>query len=278
MLDEPLLVRSYGLTDRGQVRPRNEDQFLIAELAKTMRIRHTSLPEPSLRYGHARGYLFLVADGVGGQRGGEQASALAVGTVEDFALNALDWFSRLEGAEPQSVASELAAALAQADARISREATHHPELRGMGTTVTMAYSLGSLLFVLHVGDSRCYLLRDGVLLQLTHDHTLVEQMVRAGHLLPEQAARHQLRHIITNVVGGDKLGIDAEVRTLGLHAGDDLLLCSDGLTEMVPDDHIRRALADGDPRAACERLVREANDSGGPDNITVIAARFEAPS
>jgi len=274
----PLVVESFGLTDRGRVRTQNQDQFLIAELARAMRVQQSSLGQPSTHYGDERGYLFVVADGVGGTDGGERASALAVGTIEEFALNTLRWFLQQDGGGHQ-VLSEFQAALKQADARILDQAAHHPELRGMGTTVTLAYFFRSALFVIHVGDSRAYLLRAGTLYRLTEDHTLVGELVRRGQLDPVKAARHQLRHVITNVVGGNEQGLRVEMHKLGIEPGDLMLLCSDGLTETVPDDRVAQLLAQHrEPRVACKRLVAEANQHGGPDNITVITAVFHAPS
>jgi PPM family protein phosphatase len=275
----PLSVRTFGLTDPGLVRPSNEDQFLIAELTKSMKVLHASLPQPKTQYSDERGYLFIVADGMGGHQAGEQASAMAVESIEAFALNTLSWFFLLQGGEEHNVLKEFQAALQQADAQVCREAAQHRELAGMGTTVTIAYSVGSRLFVVHVGDSRCYLLHGSEFQRVTHDHTLVAEMISRGALQPEDAAHNRLRHIITNAVGGHDLGVKVECHRLELEADDMLLLCSDGLTEMVSDDRIAAVLqAQRDPRKACERLVAEANENGGKDNITVIAARFEFPS
>jgi serine/threonine protein phosphatase PrpC len=272
-----LVVRAFGLTDRGLVRATNEDQFLIAELTKAMKVLCASLPQPKTQQAAERGYLFIVADGMGGHQAGEQASALAVETIEAFALNTLKWFFLLKGAEEHGVLKEFQTALQEADAKVCRQAAQHPELAGMGTTVTMGYCFGSHLFVVHVGDSRCYLLRGGELQRLTHDHTLVEEMVRRGQLEPEEAAQHRLRHVITNVVGGHDPGVLVECHRIELEADNTLLLCSDGLTGMVSDERIAAILqAEHEPKVACERLVAEANEHGGRDNITVIVARFEA--
>jgi protein phosphatase len=273
-----MVVRSYGLTDVGKRRRQNEDQFLIAELTKALRVRQSSLAQPKTQYSDERGYLFIVADGMGGHQAGEQASALAVGTIEEFVLNTLKWFFHLRSDEEQNVLAEFQAALRQADEKIFEQATRHPELRGMGTTLTMAYSSDSQLFVVHVGDSRCYLHRNGQLYRLTHDHTLVEEMLRHHALTPEQAARHYLRHVITNCVGGDRLGLQVEVHRVELVPGDTILLCSDGLTEMLPDTRIGEVLAaNPDPRVVCEALVEEANARGGRDNITVVVSRYSEP-
>jgi protein phosphatase len=277
--DRRLVVQSFGLTDRGRVRPSNEDQFLIAELVKALRVRQSSVPQSPTQYSDERGYLLLVADGVGGNNAGEQASALAVGTIETFALNTFKWFFHRPGFEERNVLADFQTALGQADRRMFEEVARHPEFRGMGTTVTLAYCLDGELFVAHVGDSRCYLLRGGELHVLTHDHTLAAELARHGCIRPEQVAQHPYRHVITNVVGGQEKGLKPEVHQFDLEPDDVLLLCSDGLTEMLPPERIRDILLEeAEPKAACERLVAEANEEGGKDNVTVIVARFEAPA
>ena len=271
-----LEVKAFGITDAGRVRPSNEDQFLIAELTKTMRIRHTSLPEPTARFGDEHAYLFLVADGMGGHRAGEEASALAVAAIEQFTLNTFKWFFRSNGPDAQRVLTQLQAALRQADARIFEESAEHPEWSGMGTTLTMAYYLDAQLCVVHVGDSRAYIFADDELHQITQDHTLMAELVRQGTIQPEDVKHHRLRNVITNVVGGNEAGVNVEAHALELHSGDRVLLCSDGLTEMVTNDAIAATLrAESDPQAVCMKLVEQANGAGGRDNITVLNVRFD---
>ncbi len=270
-------MKAFGITDPGKVRPSNEDQFLITELSKAMRVWQTSLPEPKLQVGEDRAHLFLVADGMGGHRAGERASAIAVAAIEQFTLNNFRWFFNTDNSGAQKVLMQFQMALSQADAQILEEATANPELKGMGTTLTMAFQLGAQLCIVHVGDSRAYLYRDGQLHQLTKDHTLVAEMVRAGAIRKDEAASHHLRNVITNVVGGPSLGVKVEARAFQLQAGDRLLLCSDGLTEMVNNDAISATLdADPVPESAARALLKQANDAGGRDNITVLVARFDA--
>jgi PPM family protein phosphatase len=277
-LHRALTVKAFGVTDKGRVRPTNEDQFLSAELTKAMRVWQTSLPEPKAQFGDRRGHLFLVADGMGGHRAGEQASALAVVAIEQFTLNTFKWFFDSNGPDAQRVLTQFQTALRQADARILEEVTEHPELRGMGTTLTMAFQLDTELCVVHVGDSRAYLYGDGELYQLTHDDTLMAEMVSRGELQPENVAQHRLRHVITNVVGGTEAVVNIQAHALHVRAGDRLLLCSDGLTEMVTDEAIAAVLgAEADPEAACTTLVAQANAAGGRDNITVLIVRFDPP-
>ena len=276
MPPRPLTVKAFGITDKGKVRTTNEDQFLIAELTKAMRVWQTSLPEPKLQFGEEHAHLFLVADGMGGHRAGERASALAVVAIEQFTLNTFKWFFGSNDADAQKVLAQFQSALSQADARILEEAAEHPELTGMGTTVTMAFHLGAQLCVVHVGDSRAYLYRDGELHQLTQDHTLMADMVRQGALRPDEIAGHRLRHVITNVVGGPELGVRVEARSFEVQAGDRLLLCSDGLTETVTNEAIAATLdREPAPEVAAKQLLAQATDGGGPDNITLLIVRFD---
>lgn len=272
----PLEVRCFGLTDTGKVRESNEDQFLIAELIKSLRVRHTSLPQPKLQQSSDRSHLFVVADGIGGNAAGERASALAIDSVETFVLETCQWFAHLRGREEDAVFADFRRALARANARLLGEASAHPELRGMGTTLTLAFCLNEELFVAHAGDCRCYLFREGKLYRLTADHTLAEEMVGQGLLSPEEAAGSRWSHVITNAVGGDSPEVKVELHKVGLRPDDVLLLCSDGLTGMVSEGEIARVLRDEtDPEAACRRLVARANEEGGKDNITAVVARFE---
>jgi PPM family protein phosphatase len=275
----PFVVRSFGLSDRGQARPCNEDRFVVVELARTMYVHQTNLPQATPRFSSHRGHAFLVADGVGGHEGGEVASAVTVEAVEEFLLNTLKRFSNLQVGEAPNALEELKSALLHAEARLLGEAAKRPEWRGMGTTLTLAFAVNWMLFIAHAGDSRCYVLSKEGLHQVTVDHTLTAELVRQGVLSPGGKARHPYRHVVTNVLGGDEPGVRVELHRLDLHPDDVVLLCSDGLTEMIPDDRIAAILREeADPRRACERLVADANRHGGKDNITVIVAQVGGPA
>jgi len=275
-LRPPFEVQSYGLSDRGQLRSSNEDCFLIAELARTLQVYHSNLPFTKSMFSCHRGHIFLVADGVGGNQAGEVASGLSVRTIEEYLLNTLKRFSNLQASEEQAALRELQNALFQADSRIFEETAKHPEWRGMGTTLTLAFAVNWRLFVAHAGDSRCYLYSGGQLQQLTQDHTITAEMVRQGLLSPESQANHRWRHVVTNILGGSEPGVQVELHSLDLHVADLVLLCSDGLTEMVPEQQLAAILQEEDnPQCACERLVNEANQRGGKDNITAIVAHFK---
>ena len=272
----PLGVRSFGMTDRGLVRELNEDQFLIAALTKALEIRQSSLLQTRTRFGNDQGQIFIVADGIGGAAAGEEASALAVKSIEEFLINTLKWFFQLKGSDQEDVVAEFQDALRRADARIFAEVAQHPELTGMGTTLTLAYSLGTNLFVANAGDSRCYLFRQGELTQLTRDHTLAEDMARQGFVRHSRSGRLFGGNVITNAIGGSTPGVWVEVYKTTIEPDDVLLLATDGLTNYVPDERIAATLAaETDPKLACERLVAQALEQGGGDNVTVIVARYE---
>ena len=213
-----LAVRSFGLTDVGRVRSNNEDQFLIADLAPALRVRQSSLPQTRVWYGAQRSYLFAVADGVSGCQGGEDASALAVTLIQRFALERLPRVFR-RGSGLRGLAGRVSGS--DPPNRPPDSAPRPPgiPLAGMGTTLTLAYSIHRDLFVAHVGDSRAYLFRQGRLHRLTNDHTWVREMVRRGQLRSGEVKRHPLRHLITNVVGGPERASSPKCATSGWKRG-----------------------------------------------------------
>src|SRR6476469_7826415 len=212
----------------------------------------------------ARSPLFVVADGMGGAQAGEVASGTAVEVFQD---------GLPDGSEP--VASRLRSLVLEANARINALAQSDDALAGMGTTVTAAYVGEGELAIAHVGDSRMYRLRDGRLERLTDDHTLVEELVRQGKLTPEEADHHPQRSIITRALGPEP-GVEPDSFTWPGRDGDVYLICSDGLTGMVPEPQVAEILtAAGSLPAAGRALVDAANEAGGRDNITVVLFRLE---
>ncbi len=268
-----------GLTHPGKVRPNNEDHFLIGKSGRYLDVLATNLPDGELPpRAEEAGYGMVVADGMGGAEGGEVASRLAIRTFIQRVLHVPDWYFRLDDAGAQEVMRRAEERYREVDAAIGRQAAADPRLAGMGTTMTLAYSLGADLFVGQVGDSRAYLYRNGRLTQLTRDQTLAEVLVRIGEITREQAAAHRLRHVLTSALGRHQGDVAVEVQRHQLADGDTLLLCSDGLTEMVPDDRIAEVL--GRPCAAeeaCRALVGLALEGGGLDNVTVVVARYRFP-
>ena len=236
-----------------------------------MSVWQTTLSEPRVQVGDERAHLFLVADGMGGSRAGERASALAVLAIEQFTLNTFKWFLGSDNAAAQKVLAQFGAALTEADARIRAEAASRPHLEGMGTTVTLAFHLGTQLCVVHAGDSRAYLYRGGQLNQLTQDHTMAAELARRG-----EVAGNRFHHVITNVVGGQNVGVKVEAHAFEVQAGDCLVLCSDGLTNMVKHEEIAATLgSEATPELVAKKLLALAHEAGAHDNITVVVARFD---
>jgi protein phosphatase len=162
---------------------------------------------------------------------------------------------------------------------MAHQADADPALHGFGTTMTLALSLGRDLFVVHVGDSRAYLLRQQRLHRLTRDHTLAQALADRGLLAPQEAASSRLRHVLTQALGAQSAYDEPDVHEVPLHDGDCLLLCTDGLTEMVRDEGIAQVLASSDTaEEACRRLVQEALAAGGKDNVTAVVARYAFPA
>ena len=271
-----LALSARGLTDQGRTRTTNEDQFVIADVRRVLKVQESSIPQPESLLGTALGHLLVVADGIGGHRGGDVASTMAVMGIENLLLNTIAWLCNIHG---EGVMRELHQALRTTDRWVEQAAGRQPEFRGMGTTLTMAYVNDRTLFVAHAGDSRCYLWRQGALECLTRDHTLVAELVSAGSITPEQAAHHEMRNVVLNSVGGGNSAVKPEVHKHTVEPGDILLLCTDGLTGMVPDDDIAEILARGaPPEQTCQALVDEANRQGGKDNITAVVGHFEQAS
>jgi protein phosphatase len=268
-------VEFGALTHVGKVRPNNEDQYLIARLRKSLEVLASSLPDDAgARPASREGYLMLVADGMGGRGGGEVASARVVEAAKDHVLNTAKWFFHLDDPDEEVRLRNLRESLRRIDRELVEEARADPALAGMGTTLTAASSVGEEVLLVHVGDSRAYLFRRGVLDQLTRDHTFAQQLVEAGLVEPEEARSHRLRHVLTNVVGGEP-GVRGEIARLRVADGDRLLLCTDGLTEMVEDARIAELLARHPaPEDACRALVAAALDGGGRDNVTVVVAAY----
>jgi PPM family protein phosphatase len=224
--------------------------------------------------------LFVLSDGIGGQANGEVASALAVETIVTHCLKFSVDRPAHNGDEPRSDISDrtyhLAKAAGLANLAIHETSVRDPRFQGMGATVVAAWIDGLRLSLAHVGDSRAYLFRGGELESLTSDHTLVAEQVRSGLLTLEQAQTNPLRRMLIRSLGVRE-EVEIDVREHQLRGGDVLLLCSDGLTGMVPESDIADVLSRGtDAQSSADRLVASANEHGGEDNVTVILARIEA--
>jgi serine/threonine protein phosphatase PrpC len=230
-------VTAHGRSDVGRVRSGNEDALLLGES------------------------VFAVADGMGGHRGGEVASATALGPIAALDRRRFD--------DADTALASLTEAVVRANTEVSRRSHDDPDLQGMGTTLTAVLVDGREAHLVHVGDSRAYLARGDRLLQLTDDHTLVQALLDQGRITRDQIATHPHRSVITRAIGVSS-EVEVDGLTLTLHDGDRLVLCSDGLSGVVDDDAIARAVREQEPSDAVDTLIAAANAAGGPDNITVV--------
>jgi protein phosphatase len=214
----------------------------------------------------------MVADGLGGAAAGEIASELAVNTVYD---ELRERWVKAGGRSADDFASAIKGATEAANGRIYSYALEHPESRGLGTTATLAGLLGDTLYLAQVGDSRAYLVRDGVARQITRDQSLMQRLVDAGELTQDEADRSERRNIILQALGPEP-SVKIDLTHQRLSRGDVLVLCTDGLSGLVRTEEIAEVITQiPDLADACRELVDRANEQGGTDNITVIAARFE---
>jgi PPM family protein phosphatase len=259
----------HAITDRGRTREHNEDTFLVANLAGRDPLRTSRSEEYEIG---ERGLLYLVADGMGGAAAGEVASEMAATQIYQYMVDT--WGSDRDISEDR-FAHRLREAVELANLHIHSYAREHPEVRGMGTTATVAGVWGDRLYLAQIGDSRGYLVRDGQARQLTRDQSLTQRLVEVGELTEEQAETSERRNIILQALGPDaRVKVDLSWQTLQRH--DVLIICSDGLSTVVRRDDIGAIVAEEENTARiCERLVNLANERGGPDNITVVAVRFD---
>ena len=271
-------VETAGLSHPGKVRANNEDHFLIGRFGRFFETLQSNVPQGEIPSRvEETGYGFLVADGVGGSAAGEMASKLAISTLVNLFLQTPDWILRLEEIPSiEEVMRRTAERYEQVNLAMAEQAQQDPELRGFATTLTLAASLGRYLFVAHVGDSRAYLLRKSKLHRLTRDHTLAQTMAQLGLINQEQVAAHHLRHVVLKVLGDRSRRAEPDVHQHGLDDGDGLLLCTDGLTEMVAENNIAEILNGSETaHAGCQNLIDAALKAGGKDNVTVVFARYQ---
>ena len=269
-----VVVRVFALTDVGRTRDHNEDSFVVAELTEPQAVTfHASLPKATAMTGGQHGLLFMVADGMGGAASGELASSMA----SEFILESVRgrWPASVKQLNAESFASVLRDATEQANSRIHQHSRDFPEHRGMGTTATIAGLWGDRLYLAQVGDSRAYVIRKGKAIQITKDQSLMQRLVEAGELTEAEAESSERRNIILQALGPDA-HVTVDLTFQQLRRGDTLIICSDGLSGLVRGEEIARlANAERDVEQLCHRLVDRANELGGPDNITVIAAQFD---
>jgi protein phosphatase len=265
----------YGMSHPGLKRAENQDHFLIASLHKALAIYGTSLPRESIPIiSRPRGLIALVADGVGGSTGGEEASQTTVATITRYLTDAADLYTRLDPSSEALFLDQLKASVARSHEALLEVSGRASGGHGMATTLTLVMLIWPKAFIVHVGDSRAYRLRDGKLELVTRDQTMAQAMVDAGAITQEQAEASHLKHVLWSAVGGREAA--PEVRTLDCELTDMMLVCSDGITKHISDDEIREhMLAHPTSEAICRALTDLALERGGSDNITVVVGRIK---
>jgi serine/threonine protein phosphatase PrpC len=265
----------WGLTHVGRVRKENQDHFLVCTLHKTARVRATSLPNPELLElpSQRLATLAMVADGVGSTAGGETASRAAVETIASYATNAMECFYQSNPDDEAAFFQALGAAAAESHDAVVARATESGNAKDAATTLTLGIFVWPQMYVLQVGDSRCYRFREGVLELLTRDQTVAQDLVDSGILPKEHVHRSPFAHVLSSSIGGNTAPV---VTRHGLNPpGTEIFLfCTDGLTKHVPDARIAEVLGSlVSSEQACRTLVDEALAGGGTDNVTVVVAR-----
>ena len=272
-----LAVDLGAVSHQGLVRENNEDSYLVMKFGRSLENLLTNLDEDLLEQNYVMsGYGMLVADGMGGMAGGEVASRLALSKLVDLIVDTSDWVLALQRqTDVMTVLERMSERFFQIDDILRKEADNDYTLQGMGTTLTVAGAMGSDLILGHVGDSRAYLMDGDNLRQLTTDHTLAQALIDAGVADPDDPASRSMRHVLTAAVGSLGEEVNPQVQRLRLHTGDKLLLCTDGLTELVEDATIAEVLREAkSSQNACQDLVDLALAGGGTDNVTVVLAHF----
>ena len=270
---EPLLRAASHI---GQFRKANEDHYVVAEFDSAETRVHSNVPDldPEDRMFSGHGQLMMVADGVGGSADGGYASQMALREmfkfIADFGLES----ASLSASDEMPVGSAFCGAVKRIQRMLQQTAEHDPSKSGMGTTLTLAYVTWPRLHILHIGDTRCYRLRDGRLEQLTTDHNLAELLSSDGKA-PSAFAANNFRHVLWNSLSPPPATCEPDFQSRELKPGDALLLCSDGLTAYLNDDELSKFLAKQSfDNSACEKMIALANERGGRDNITVVTASY----
>lgn len=277
----PLNGEVAAATHQGHIRENNEDSYFTMRFGRSLEKLATNLEEYFLEENYSiTGFGLLVADGMGGMAAGDVASRMAICKLVELVVDTSDWTLALKrNKDVKTVFDRMTSRFYEIDRTLKDEAKIDPTLNGMGTTLTVAGTLGNDLVLGHVGDSRAYLLRGDTFKQLTKDHTLAQMLIDAGVANSDDPAPRSMRHVLTAAIGSLDERIEPQVQRFRIRGGDQLLLCTDGLTEMVDDELIASVLREtASSKLACEGLIDLALGAGGTDNITVALARFTDPT
>ena len=241
------MIKAYAKSDVGKVRDMNQDAYYISD----------SLDEVQL---------YMLADGMGGYKGGEIASNLAVKTAKNYIENNFKDIPK----DRDSIIQLVGSSMEYANMVVYEKSKESKELEGMGTTLEICLIYNNKVFIGHIGDSRVYRIRKEFMRKLTQDHSYVQKLVKDGTITQEQAAHHPQKNVITRALGSEKV-VEADIYPISIGPGDTLLLCSDGLSNLVPEEEISAVLRDSDePETACRDLLDLALSRKAPDNVTIV--------
>lgn len=241
-------MKACGLTDNGLSRENNQDSLFVSD--------KVNLP------------LFIVADGMGGHNAGEIASNIAVETIKDMFINNIDILKFKE-----NIIKTIKDSVLEANKKIYFKSLCTPECSGMGTTLTMSYIDDTEIYIGHIGDSRAYIIKNSQIQQITEDDSLVNELIKNGSITKEEAKTHPQRNVITKALG-TSIDIEVNIQTIEYKSGDILIICSDGLSNMVKENSMLGIIESEDVSVACEKLIELAKENGGSDNITLIIIKF----
>lgn len=259
-----------GATHRGNVRSNNEDHFAVVRRQRSSEVLLSNLDSEAMGFVDVVAYGLVVADGIGGARFGEFASRLAVQSMLDLSVQATSWIMKLIDMDAQQVRERVQAYVDRIQETLQEYSQADPKLAGMGTTWTSAHLMPPHAVIVHIGDSRAYRFHAGKLEQITRDETMAQAFIDTG-MDPDSVSKFS--HVLLNCFGADNESVVAQIRKVSFEPGDWLLLCTDGLTDMVPEDEIAHEFQlQTSPQTKCDSLIKRALANGGKDNVTVVIA------
>jgi len=273
-------VEVAALTHVGKVRETNEDAYLVSRIGRYLERLTSNVPETLVPRVEESGYIMIVADGMGGHAAGEVASHTAIAATVAKIVESPKWILKLD--DPATREQEIHELwerarefFARMHAAVVERAAEDQALQGMGTTLTSAYSVGTDLFVTHVGDSRAYLFHDDRVEKMTRDHTLAQRYVDLGLMAPGDAGASRFQHVLTQAIGGNDEEPEADMHRFQLAHGDRVLLCTDGLSNLVDEEDMAGVIRQSrSAEEGCRTLVDLALERGAPDNVTVVLASY----
>jgi len=270
----PLSYEFGAASDIGHKRSENQDHYLVLRRVRTQQLLLTNMPTEELKFPHDETFGIAVADGMGGTGFGSLASEIAIRTGWDLAGQTTSWVMKLDNLDSAELTERIEGFVYMLQQAFVREHAENPQFFNSGTTFTSAYFVSSFAVVSQIGDSPCFLWRDGTMRRVSVDHTIQQEFISAG-VAPEIAGKFS--HMLTRCLGFESHNARPDVHFLRLKPGDQLLVCTDGLTDMVDESHIAACLDDAPgAQAACDNLIKLALDAGGKDNVTAVLARVKA--